>query len=138
GEFREDRYRGQDIIGMARDLVQQEGDSLLSLDREERLARLREFGLKRMLEKIRRDLERYRVRFDVWFSERSLYESGAVERVLKELGERGYTYEKDGALWLKSTAFGDDKDRARVKSDGAYTYLTPDIAYHRHTLTRDF
>ncbi len=137
-EFPEDGYRGQDIIDMARDLVQQEGDSLLSLDREERLARLREFGLKRMLEKIHRDLERYRVRFDVWFSERSLYESGAVERVLKELDEKGYTYEEDGALWLKSTAFGDDKDRVLVKGDGSYTYLTPDIAYHRDKLNRGF
>lgn len=136
--FPEDGYRGQDIIDIARELAEREGDSLLSLDREERLARLREYGLKRMLDKIRRDLERYRVRFDVWFSERSLYESGAVERVLKELGERGYTYEKDGALWLKSTAFGDDKDRVLVKSDGSYTYLTPDIAYHRDKLNRGF
>ena len=87
---------------------------------------------------IRRDLERYRVRFDVWFSERSLYESGAVEQVLKELADRGYTYEKDGAVWLKSTAFGDDKDRVLVKSDGSYTYLTPDIAYHRDKLNRGF
>ena len=136
--FPEDGYRGQDIIDIARELAEREGDSLLPLDREERLARLREYGLKRMLDKIRRDLERYRVRFDVWFSERSLYESGAVERVLKELGERGYTYEKDGALWLKSTAFGDDKDRVLVKSDGSYTYLTPDIAYHRDKLNRGF
>ncbi len=136
--FPEDGYRGQDIIDIARELAEREGDSLLSLDREERLARLREYGLKRMLDKIRRDLKRYRVRFDVWFSERSLYESGAVERVLKELGERGYTYEKDGALWLKSTAFGDDKDRVLVKSDGSYTYLTPDIAYHRDKLNRGF
>ncbi len=136
--FPEDGYRGQDIIDMARELAEREGDSLLSLDREERLARLKEYGLKRMLDKIRRDLERYRVRFDVWFSERSLYASGAVEQVLKELADRGYTYEKDGALWLKSTAFGDDKDRVLVKSDGSYTYLTPDIAYHRDKLNRGF
>lgn len=137
-QFPEDGYRGRDIIDMARELAEREGDSLLSLDREERLARLREYGLKRMLDKIRRDLERYRVRFDVWFSEKSLYDSGAVEQVLKELEERGYTYEKDGALWLKSTAFGDDKDRVLVKSDGSYTYLTPDIAYHRDKLNRGY
>ncbi|GAA5346685.1 arginine--tRNA ligase [Planifilum fimeticola] len=136
--FPEDGYRGQDIIDMARELAEREGDSLLSLDREERLSRLKEYGLKRMLDKIRRDLERYRVRFDVWFSERSLYASGAVEQVLKELADRGYTYEKDGAVWLKSTAFGDDKDRVLVKSDGSYTYLTPDIAYHRDKLNRGF
>ncbi|PRX42090.1 arginyl-tRNA synthetase [Planifilum fimeticola] len=136
--FPEDGYRGQDIIDMARELAEREGDSLLSLDREERLSRLKEYGLKRMLDKIRRDLERYRVRFDVWFSERSLYSSGAVEQVLKELADRGYTYEKDGAVWLKSTAFGDDKDRVLVKSDGSYTYLTPDIAYHRDKLNRGF
>lgn len=137
-EFPEDGYRGQDIIQIARDLIEQEGESLLQLDRQERLQKIREYGKKRLLEKIRSDLAKYRVHFDVWFSETSLYESGAVEETLEALRQRGYTYEKDGALWLKSTEFGDDKDRVLIKKDGSYTYLTPDIAYHRNKFHRGF
>ncbi|MBA4548082.1 arginine--tRNA ligase [Thermoactinomyces intermedius] len=136
--FPENGYRGQDIIDLAKELVEQEGDRLLKIDREERIQKLREYGKKRLLDKIREDLARYRVKFDVWFSETSLYESGAVEETLKALKERGYTYEKDGALWLKSTEFGDDKDRVLIKKDGSYTYLTPDIAYHRNKFHRGF
>ena len=137
-EFPENGYRGQDVIHIAKELAEQEGDRLLKMDREERIQKLREYGKKRLLEKIREDLAGYRVEFDVWFSETSLYESGAVEETLKALKERGYTYEKDGALWLKSTEFGDDKDRVLVKKDGSYTYLTPDIAYHRNKFHRGF
>ncbi|MBA4602905.1 arginine--tRNA ligase [Thermoactinomyces mirandus] len=137
-EFPENGYRGQDIINIARDLVEQEGDRLLHLDREERLQKIREYGKKRLLDKIKADLAKYRVEFDVWFRETSLYESGAVEETLEALRQRGYTYEKDGALWLKSTEFGDDKDRVLVKQDGSYTYLTPDIAYHRNKFSRGF
>lgn len=137
-QFPENGYRGQDIINIAKDLVEQVGDSFLNIDREERIQKLREYGKKRLLEKIREDLAKYRVEFDVWFSETSLYESGAVEETLEALKERGYTYEKDGALWLKSTEFGDDKDRVLIKKDGSYTYLTPDIAYHRNKFHRGF
>ncbi len=68
----------------------------------------------------------------------SLYEDGKIEKTLQELKEKGYTYEKDGATWFKSTAFGDDKDRVLIKQDGSYTYLTPDIAYHKDKLERGF
>jgi arginyl-tRNA synthetase len=136
--FPENGYRGQDIVDLAKELVEQEGDRLLKIDREERIQKLREYGKKRLLDKIREDLAQYRVKFDVWFSETSLYESGAVEETLEALKERGYTYEKDGALWLKSTEFGDDKDRVLIKKDGSYTYLTPDIAYHRNKFHRGF
>ncbi|MDN4592598.1 arginine--tRNA ligase [Polycladomyces subterraneus] len=135
-EIPEDGYRGQDIIDIAKELVERDGERYVSMEREERLAFFREYGLKRLLDRIREDLERFRVRMDVWFSETSLYESGAVEETLAELKEKGYTYEKDGALWLKSTAFGDDKDRVLIKQDGSYTYLTPDIAYHRNKYAR--
>jgi arginyl-tRNA synthetase len=137
-EFPEDGYRGQEMIDIARELAEKEGDRLLSMEREERLEYLKQVGKEKLLAKIREDLKRYRVEFDVWFSERSLYESGAIEKTLEELKERGYTYEQDGALWLRSTAFGDDKDRVLVKQDGSYTYLTPDIAYHRNKLSRGF
>ncbi len=137
-EFPEDGYRGRDIVHIARDLVKQEGDRLLHLDRKERLQKIREYGKKRLLAKIEADLSKYRVQFDVWFSEISLYESGAIEETLEALRQRGYTYEKDGALWLKSTEFGDDKDRVLIKQDGSCTYLTPDIAYHRNKFHRGF
>lgn len=113
--FPENGYRGQDIVDLAKELVEKEGDRLLKIDREERIQKLREYGKKRLLDKIREDLAKYRVEFDVWFSETSLYESGAVEETLEALKERGYAYEKDGALWLKSTEFGDDKDRVLIK-----------------------
>ena len=91
-----------------------------------------------MLADIKKDLEAFGVRFDIWFSERSLLADGSVQRSIEELRERGYAYEKDGALWLRSTAFGDDKDRVIIKKDGEYTYLATDIAYHRNKLARGF
>jgi arginyl-tRNA synthetase len=137
-EMPEDGYYGEDIIGFAKELAEKEGDRLLSLPDDERLRFFREYGLTRELEKIRRDLERFRVRFDNWFSETSLYETGQVEAAVEALRERGVVYEQDGAVWLRSTDFGDDKDRVLVKQDGSYTYLTPDIAYHRDKFRRGY
>lgn len=126
----EDGYHGQDIIDIAKQLVDEAGDQYRQLDEKERLAFMRDYGLKKELEKIKQDLNAYRVEFDKWFSETSLYESGQVERGLQVLKDKNETYEKDGATWLRSTAYGDDKDRVLVKQDGTYTYLTPDISYH--------
>ncbi|MCM3703553.1 arginine--tRNA ligase [Paenibacillus macerans] len=137
-EMPEDGYHGEDIKGFARELVAEQGDKLLSMEPEARAAFLRKFGLDKELAKIKRDLERFRVRFDVWFSETSLYEDGQVEASLAELREKGQTYEQEGATWLKTTDYGDDKDRVLVKNDGTYTYLTPDIAYHRNKYDRGF
>jgi arginyl-tRNA synthetase len=97
-----------------------------------------DFSKEQMLADIRRDLQDFGVRFDVWFSEKSLLADGSVQRSIEELKERGHAYEQDGALWLKSTAFGDDKDRVIIKKDGDYTYLATDIAYHRNKLARGF
>ncbi len=97
-----------------------------------------EFSKEKMIAEIQKDLEDFGVRFDVWFSEKSLLADGSVKKSIEELKERGYAYEKDGALWLKSTAFGDDKDRVIIKQDGEYTYLASDIAYHRNKLARGF
>ncbi|WP_078393047.1 arginine--tRNA ligase [Shouchella patagoniensis] len=129
-EMPEDGYHGKDIIEIARLLVDEVGDAYAKLEEEERLETLRTYGLEKELEKIKTDLEAYRVQFDHWFSETSLYESGQVERGLRVLEEKNETYKQDGATWLRSTAYGDDKDRVLVKQDGSYTYLTPDISYH--------
>ncbi|MEK6680010.1 MAG: arginine--tRNA ligase [Nitrospirota bacterium] len=91
-----------------------------------------------LLEEIRKDLEDFGVRFDNWFSEQSLLNDSSVKKSIEELKERGFAYEKDDALWLRSTAFGDDKDRVVIKKDGSYTYLATDIAYHRNKLSRGF
>ncbi|PAK47760.1 arginine--tRNA ligase [Paenibacillus sp. 7541] len=137
-EMPEDGYHGEDIIGFAKELVAEKGDALLSMDPAERTAFLREYGLGKELDKIKRDLNRFRVHFDEWFSETSLYEDGLVEKALNELKNKGEAYEQDGATWLRTTDYGDDKDRVLVKNDGTYTYLTPDIAYHRNKYERGF
>ncbi|WP_309495966.1 arginine--tRNA ligase [Mechercharimyces sp. CAU 1602] len=134
----EDGYRGEDIRQLGMKVAAEEGERLLALSAQERLGVLRTKGLEQLLVKIQQDLGRYRVRFDHWFSETSLYQSDAIKEVLKELHVKGYTYEQDGALWFKSTQFGDDKDRVLVKQDGSYTYLTPDMAYHRDKFERGF
>lgn len=137
-EMPEDGYHGEDIKGFAKELVAEKGDALLSLPPEEREDFLRQYGLEKELDKIKRDLSRFRVGFDVWFSESSLYADGQVEKSLEELRSKGQIYEQDGATWLRSTDYGDDKDRVLVKNDGTYTYLTPDIAYHRNKYDRGF
>jgi len=95
-------------------------------------------GVTLVLEGVRRTLERFGVRFDTWTSERALYERGEVEQALAELEKRGHTYRHEGATWLRTTDFGDDKDRVLIRSDGDATYLTPDIAYHWDKLQRGF
>ncbi|MEC0179488.1 arginine--tRNA ligase [Paenibacillus favisporus] len=137
-EMPEDGYHGEDIKGFAKDLVAEKGDSLLSMDPGERTAFFRSYGLEKELGKIKRDLARFRVHFDEWFSETSLYEKGLVEASLEELKAKGQVYEQDGATWLRTTEYGDDKDRVLVKNDGTYTYLTPDIAYHRDKYNRGY
>lgn len=137
-EMPEDGYYGEDIIGFAKLLVEQEGDKLLELPDQERFTFFRQFGLERELDKIKRDLGRFRVSFDVWYSETALYESGQVEQGLATLKATGHVYEEEGATWLSTMTFGDDKNRVLVKNDGSYTYLTPDIAYHMDKYGRGF
>lgn len=137
-EMPEDGYHGEDIKGFAKDLVAEKGDALLSMEPGERAAYFRKYGLEKELDKIKRDLNRFRVHFDEWFSETSLYEKGLVVESLNELKTKGQVYEQDGATWLRTTDYGDDKDRVLVKNDGTYTYLTPDIAYHRNKFERGY
>lgn len=137
-EMPADGYYGEDIIAFAKDLAEQEGDRLLQLSDEERAKFFRSFGLEKELDKIKRDLARFNVHFDTWFSETSLYETGAVIEALDALKAGGKVFEEEGATWLRTTDFGDDKDRVLIKNDGSYTYLTPDVAYHRNKYARGF
>ena len=134
----EDGYHGQDIIAIGKQLAEEHGDEWANKSEEERLAFFKEFGLEHTLGKIKTDLNDFGVHFDNWFSERSLYKNDEISEVLEKLKEAGYIYEKDDATWFRSTDFGDDKDRVLVKNDGAFTYLTPDIAYHQNKLNRGF
>lgn len=134
----EDGYYGQDIIEMGKELAKEYGDEWLQKGHETRIAFFRDYGLKFELNKIKKDLDEFGVTFDRWFSEQSLYEDNKITAALGDLQENGYTYEKDGATWFKSTAFDDDKDRVLIKQDGTYTYLTPDIAYHKDKLERGY
>ncbi|MCY9668146.1 arginine--tRNA ligase [Paenibacillus alginolyticus] len=137
-EMPEDGYFGEDIKGFAADLAAEEGDRLLSLPEDERRAYFRTYGLKKELDKIKRDLGRFGVHFDNWFSETSIYEDNLIPPVLQELRDNGHIYEEEGATWLNTTPLGDDKNRVLIKNDGSFTYLTPDIAYHRNKFGRGF
>jgi arginyl-tRNA synthetase len=134
----EDGYQGEDIIGIGKQLAEEVGDKLVNMDEKERFAHCREYGMQQELAKLKRDLEDFRVGFDVWYSETSLYNNGKIDDALAALRQNGYIYEEDGATWLRSTDFDDDKNRVLIKQDGSYTYLTPDIAYHRDKLERGF
>jgi len=134
----EDGYHGADIIGIGKSLAEEFGDKYVNVDEQERFEFFREYGLKYEMAKLQKDLEDFRVKFDVWYSETSLYKNGKIDEALKVLRENGYIYEEEGATWLRSTDFGDDKNRVLIKQDGSYTYLTPDIAYHKDKLDRGF
>lgn len=137
-ELPKDGYHGKDIIGIAAKVKEEYGDEFLNKDYEEVRQTFRDIGVKFELQKIKDILAEYRVHFDVWSSETKLYENDMIRPTLEKLKEKGYTYEQDGALWLRSTDFGDDKDRVLIKGDGSYTYLTPDIAYHLSKFNRGY
>ncbi|SEO22731.1 arginyl-tRNA synthetase [Amphibacillus marinus] len=134
----EDGYNGKDIIEIGQQLVEQDQDTWVSKTEAERRTYFKEYGLKFEIDKLARDLEDFRVKFNHWFSETSLYENDKITPALDLLKEKGHTYELDGATWFRTTAFGDDKDRVLIKNDGSFTYLTPDIAYHKNKLDRGF
>ncbi|WP_106495998.1 arginine--tRNA ligase [Lentibacillus sp. Marseille-P4043] len=137
-EMPEDGYRGKDIIEIGEKLAEEYGDKWANTDKAERLDFFKEYGLEYEMGKIKKDLADFRVYFDSWFSERSLYKEDKITDALNTLEQGDYIYEKDGATWFRSTDFGDDKDRVLTKQDGNYTYLTPDIAYHQNKLERGF
>lgn len=134
----EDGYHGGDIIEIGKKLAEDTGDKWANVEREERLQYFKKYGLSYEIGKIEEDLTDFRVKFDNWFSETSLYTENKVSKALEVLKEKNYMYEKDGATWFRSTDFGDDKDRVLIKQDGSYTYLTPDIAYHKDKFDRGY
>lgn len=137
-EFPEDGYHGRDIVDTAQRIIDKHGDKYLTMPEEQRLAEFKEVGLKEKLAALQEDLEQFGVTFDVWYSERTLHNSGAVKATCDQLQANGSIYEKDGALWLKSTVYGDDKDRVVIRDNGVPTYLAADIAYHRDKFSRGF
>ncbi len=136
-EFDGSWYQGGDIRQLARELTEKYGDTLLEKPQDERLRIMERYALPENIAKMERDLERYKIKYDVWFRESGLHESGFVEDTVKLLTEKGATYEtEDGALWLRSTDFGCDKDDVLRRANGFYTYFAADIAYHRDKLEK--
>ena len=137
--FVEDGYYGDYIKDIAKHLYKYEREKILSfLDEDQAIDFCGKFAKDLLLERIKEDLKDFGVEFDIWFSEKSLYSSGKVDEVIQFLKEKGLVYEREGAVWLKTTNFGDDKDRVLIKSDGSYTYFAGDIAYHYDKLKRGY
>lgn len=136
--FPEDGYKGEYIYDLARELVDRDGDAHLEEPLETSLPVFQAHAVEAILEMIRRDLKDFGVRYDVWFSEKSLYDSGAVREAAEFLKKRGFAYEKDGAVWFKATEFDDAKDRVLFRSNGVATYFMSDIAYHKNKYDRGF
>jgi arginyl-tRNA synthetase len=127
-EFPENYYQGDYIFDIARE----------AKDKEVEKKDLGDYAANYILEIIKKELDDFGVKFDFWSSQKELAKSGRIELDLELLKKKGYLYEQEGASWFKSTDFGDDKDRVVIKSDGAYTYLAPDIAYHQEKYRRGF
>ncbi len=137
-EFPDDHYRGEYIKDIANEIVKQKGNEFLNKPEEECLPFFRKFAKDNILKGIQKDLTEFRVNFDNWFSEQALYDDSSVEKAIEWLKGKGHIYEKDGAVWLKSSAFNDDKDRVIVKKTGEKTYFCSDIAYHQNKINRGF
>lgn len=136
-EVPEDGYHGYDIVETAQSIIDREGDKYLALPEEERRNIFKTVALEEKLAILKKDLADFRVTFDNWFSEKSLY-PGEVDKALAKLKESGHLYEKDGALWLKTTDNGDDKDRVVIRTNGVPTYFCSDIAYIPNKIGRGF
>ena len=137
-EFPADHYRGEYIKDIANEIIEQKRDEFLNLPEEECIPFFRKYATDNILQGIQKDLAEFRVTFDNWFSEQSLYDDNSVEKAIEWLKGKGHIYEKDGAVWLKSSAFNDDKDRVLVKKTGEKTYFCSDIAYHQNKINRGF
>lgn len=138
-EMPEDAYLGEDIVNHAKAFAEINGDKYVTADSEERRNALCDFALPKNIDGLERDLRKYRIEYNTWFKESTLHNNGAVNDIIEKLKASGHTYEKDGALWFKTTDFGDEKDRVLIRDNGIPTYLVPDIAYHYNKLvTREF
>ncbi|MCK8828444.1 arginine--tRNA ligase [Natroniella acetigena] len=136
-ELPEDAYRGEYITELAQEIVEQDGDKYLAEAKAGQLEYFREYAYQELLDQIKADLNNFGIKFDNWFSERTLH-SDKIEEVAAKLKADQLIYEQDGALWFKSSKFGDDKDRVVIKEDGSPTYLAADIAYHQNKYQRGF
>ncbi|NCC96597.1 MAG: arginine--tRNA ligase [Synergistales bacterium] len=136
--FPDDGYKGDYIYDLARALIEKEGESLLDRSLEDSLPFFTEYSCGVILEGIKKDLNRFGVKFDRWFSEKTLYTDKLVQNAVSTLNDRGYTYEDGGAVWFRSTDFGDDKDRVLFRSNGVPTYFASDVAYHKNKFDRGF
>ena len=136
-DFPEDGYKGVDIIDTTKRIIARDGDKYLNLPEDERMKILGELAYEDKLRELQKDLKNFRVKFDVWFSERTLHPD-KINAAIETLKQSGDIYEKDGALWLASTKYGDDKDRVVVRENGEPTYLAADIAYHKNKFDRGF
>ena len=137
-EMPEDGYQGKDLIDTINSFIALHGEKYLSAEENERRAVLIDFGLNEKLGLIKQALADFGVNYDVWYSEKDLHQSGKVQAVIKELQEKGFIYENEGALWFKSTQFGDEKDEVVVRKNGIPTYFAADIAYHKDKFQRGF
>ncbi|MBQ9037498.1 MAG: arginine--tRNA ligase [Erysipelotrichaceae bacterium] len=134
----DDGYHGPDVIEIAKEIKEEYGDKWLNVPEEEAYKFFRNDGKRRELDRIKRDLNYYRCQFDSWISEQAIRDTGMIEKAIDKMTEMGLVYEAEDALWLKTTEYGDDKDRVLRKSDGAYTYFTPDIANHLDKVNRGY
>ncbi len=134
----DDCYKGEYINEIAQEINEKYGQQIYEKSFDEVGDFLIDYSYKKILNEIKKDLEDFGVVFDKWVSERKLYHTGEVQRAIIKLKELGYIYEHEGALWFRSTALGDEKDRVVVKSDGSYTYFASDIAYHKNKIERGF
>ena len=132
----EDGYKGDYLLDLAERIRKEEGDRFLATPLAESLPWFERYAADHILAGIREDLERFGVLFDSWFSEASLYERDLVSHAMEDLKKRGYAFESNGALWFKSTAFADDKDRVLIRSNGVPTYFASDVAYHHDKFVR--
>ena len=137
-EIKEEFYKGEYIKDVAKEIVEKEGDKYLKMEEGSRVKILTEIGIKKMLEEAKKLLEKVGAKYDVWFSERSLYKKDLVKKGIELLKKKGFTYEKEGALWFASTKFGDDKDRVLFRADGEPTYFASDVAYHLDKVSRGY
>ena len=137
-EFPEDGYYGEDITETIKGYIKKNRDSLLKVSEEERLKALIKYSLTEKLDHIKMNLERFGLRYDVWYKESTIHNSGSIEKTMETLDKSGYTYKKDGAIWFKTTSLGEEKDEVMIRANGHPTYFAADIAYHKDKFDRGF
>lgn len=137
-QFPEDGYAGQDVIETVKNIIARYQDSLLDMPSPQRRQIMLEYALQEKVEYIKKTLHNFGIDYDVWFSEKTLHDSGEVQAVIDQLKERGYVYEKEGALWFQATRFGEEKDEVLMRANGLPTYFAADIAYHKNKFERGF